>query len=367
MSTLNRIKVLVTIDYEIFGNGTGDVRRHMIDPTWRMAEVCENLGIPLTLFFEVEEYIAFRKYAFEVNQMYGYNAHKEVTDQIRKLANQGHDLQLHIHPQWYDCQISNQKWLLNRNRLALEHITSEIDSLIEILQERVDIINDLRGSGPGAGRTVTYRAGGFWAQPCHNLLSALARVGVEMDSSVVSGYQRILEGHCLNYSEAPTNLSQWPIRDEVGKCDDEGVLMEVPVASVPGRRWQQISMERLMAKFSKNVPDTQKSALREQIGLPRDPVSLFKFFLNKVPLKLDIHNNSLGQFRRLFDRYISQLDSNETKCVVIIGHSKDMPNARSFVKICKWLKSQPNLDFTRFSDLSGLNAARQTQAAIFNS
>jgi len=53
--------VVISVDYEIFGNGEGDVRQHTVDPTNRMARLCEKYGAPLTVFFEVEEYLAFEK------------------------------------------------------------------------------------------------------------------------------------------------------------------------------------------------------------------------------------------------------------------------------------------------------------------
>ena len=54
--------VVLSVDYEIFGNGEGDVRQHVTGPTERMARLCEKYGSPLTVFFEVEEYLAFEKF-----------------------------------------------------------------------------------------------------------------------------------------------------------------------------------------------------------------------------------------------------------------------------------------------------------------
>ena len=43
--------VILSVDYEIFGNGSGDVVQHIIDPTNRMAGACQYHGVPLTVFF----------------------------------------------------------------------------------------------------------------------------------------------------------------------------------------------------------------------------------------------------------------------------------------------------------------------------
>ena len=54
--------LVLTVDYEIFGIGTGDVRKHVIDPTDQMVRSCDRYGVPLTVFFEVEEYLHFVKH-----------------------------------------------------------------------------------------------------------------------------------------------------------------------------------------------------------------------------------------------------------------------------------------------------------------
>ncbi len=55
------IYLILTADYEIFGNGTGDVRCCVINPTNRLLNLCDRYGAKLTLFFEVCEYWAFRQ------------------------------------------------------------------------------------------------------------------------------------------------------------------------------------------------------------------------------------------------------------------------------------------------------------------
>jgi hypothetical protein len=48
-------KLILSVDYEIFGNGSGDVRQHVIESARRMAAICEKHGVPLAVFFELEE------------------------------------------------------------------------------------------------------------------------------------------------------------------------------------------------------------------------------------------------------------------------------------------------------------------------
>ena len=54
-STDRRRRVIFSIDYEVFGNGTGDVRQHVVDPTERMTRIAERYDLPLVIFFELED------------------------------------------------------------------------------------------------------------------------------------------------------------------------------------------------------------------------------------------------------------------------------------------------------------------------
>src|SRR5689334_2786424 len=99
--------VALTVDYEIFGNGTGDVGQHMADPTERMARLCEKYEAPLTVFVEMEETLAFQRHAGELQRQLGYNPYELVRRQVTDLVRRGHDAQLHLHPQWFHAKLVN--------------------------------------------------------------------------------------------------------------------------------------------------------------------------------------------------------------------------------------------------------------------
>src|ERR1039458_10354222 len=106
-------RLILSVDYEIFGNGTGDVRQHVIQPTARMAGACQRQGLPLTVFFEAEEYVAFDKFSRELTRALGYDPASLIRDQIRSLVQVGHDVQLHLHPEWHGADFRDGKWILH--------------------------------------------------------------------------------------------------------------------------------------------------------------------------------------------------------------------------------------------------------------
>src|ERR1700743_2905378 len=125
--------VVLSVDYEIFGNGEGDARQHIVEPTDRMARLCEKYGAPLTVFFEVEEYLAFEKYRDALKKTLGYDPAAEIRQQIIALAKAGHDIQLHIHPQWYRADYRDGKWLLQPEKTT-------VDSLFATQEETTNYI-----------------------------------------------------------------------------------------------------------------------------------------------------------------------------------------------------------------------------------
>ena len=116
----------VTVDYEIFGNGSGDVLQHVIEPTERMARVCERHGVPLVVYFEVEEYLAFERYAGELKRDLGYDPAERIREQIRSLVLRGHDIQLHLHPEWVGARYVDRRWVLRPEMHTVAMICSTV-------------------------------------------------------------------------------------------------------------------------------------------------------------------------------------------------------------------------------------------------
>lgn len=45
--------ILLTLDYELYGNGSGDVFKHMIEPTNRILEIAQKYNLRLTFFLRL--------------------------------------------------------------------------------------------------------------------------------------------------------------------------------------------------------------------------------------------------------------------------------------------------------------------------
>ncbi len=98
--------MLLTVDHEVFGNGSGDVRRDVTEPAERMARICERFAVPLTVLFEAGEYLAFEREREALVAALGYDLAEELWTQAVDLVKRGQarpptaDPSFRISPRW---------------------------------------------------------------------------------------------------------------------------------------------------------------------------------------------------------------------------------------------------------------------------
>lgn len=346
-------RVVLTVDYELFGNGSGDVRQHVLHPTEQMARICELHGVPLTVFFEVEEYLAFQRYHRELAKACGYDPGQLIREQIVALARRGHDVQLHLHPQWHNARWVGGQWLLREEKETVDSLFETPEETATYIASRKGIIDELLAEAGTGKQARVYRAGAFCAQPGKRLLPALAANGIVIDSSVVKGLTR-RNGHVsLDYRDAPDAKGPWRVATDVVLEERAGNVWEFPIYSIMGRRWQQATLFRLKAKFSRNVPRAQQRRLAQQLGIRRAPWTFLKFLFEPAPIKLDFHNLSPRELLHLI-RSAPKPKDGLPDVLVLIGHTKEHIDDRGFEKFLRLLKTRPEVEVVRFSDVANL-------------
>jgi hypothetical protein len=338
--------LVLSVDYEIFGNGDGDVMQHVVHPAAAMVDCCEQFGAPLTVFFEVEEYLAFVQFAEALSKILGYDPAARIREQITDLAHRGHDVQLHLHPEWYGARFEDGRWMLNPRQRAVDDLFDTQAETDRYIASRKAVIEELVPDR----KVVAYRAGAFCAQPGTKLLSALATNGFLIDTSVVKGLQDAQAQ--LDYRDAPSFKGPWRIRHEVAREDSKGPLWEFPIYAVAGRRFQQATIARLRAKFSRNVPATRQKEMVGQLGLKgSNPLKVMRFLCQPVPLKLDYHNISAG---KLMQWIRSAPATGEPDVLMLIGHTKEHIDCRTLEKLLKTISREPDVTVISLENLAGM-------------
>lgn len=356
-----RRKLCLTVDHEIFGNGTGDVRRHMTEPTDQMARACERHGLPLTVFFEVEEYLAFERERDELVTLHGYDPAEEVREQAVDLVKRGHDLQLHVHPEWVGAAFEGGNWKLNPEKRTVHSLFRNQADTSEYIRSRKAAVDALWQEAGSARRVTAFRAGAFCAQPGEHLLPALAANGIMIDSSLVKGMTRNDENVDLDFTGAPVGRRHWRVSTNVANEDRRGQVHEFPIHSRMGRRIQQMTPRRLMAKFSRNVPKEKQREMVNQLGMGRTPASVLRFLASPFPIKLDFHNMSARQMMRWI-RNAPSAPAGDLDAIVLIGHSKEHRDHANFEAFLAGIAADDSLEVVSMSDLAERLLALNSQA-----
>ena len=157
------MNLILTLDYELYGDGSGDVFKHMINPTNRILSICDNNNIKTTLFFEVLEYIKLKKEWDFGNQMgYSENPVRAIEKQLQNAALNGHDIQLHVHPQWINAKYKKDKWIVDFKNWRLSDFEVRQNYTIEdLLREGKETIETLIQAVVPAYKCTILRAGGY--------------------------------------------------------------------------------------------------------------------------------------------------------------------------------------------------------------
>lgn len=343
--------VVLSIDYEIYGNGAGDVIRHMIDPMKRMADLADRSRIPLTIFLEAEEYAAFERFAPQLRNNLGYDPAELIRRQIADLTRRGHDVQLHLHPEWVGAQYENGTWQLRSEMNTVDQLFETQDETNRYIASRKLLVEQLAAVGRPGHQVQVYRAGAFSAQPGKKLLHALRDNNIVIDSSVVKGLQHRNGSIYLDYRAAPCAKGPWRVRDDVLKPVPDGPIWEFPIYSKTGRRFQQITFARLRAKFSRNVPAVQQRRLIQQMNFGKNPLSWMRFLWQPVPVKLDFHNMSATALMKWI-RTAPVPPTGQPDILVLIGHTKDHASDGEFESFLRKLGDAPDLPVVGFGEIA---------------
>lgn len=352
------IQLILSLDYELFGNGAGDVMRDVIHPTNRLLNICDRHGAKLTIMFEVGEYWAFERYDKPLRQELGYSPYEAMRAQAINAIERGHDVQLHLHPQWIGAEHDRGAWELRNAywRLAdlpgglgtKDQTTSITGALYAGRQALEEMIRPMKAEY----ECICFRAGGFYAQPSDKVIPAMKEAGLKVDSSVVRGYRRTMPFD-VDYSNVQTDNGSWWTTDIdlVAEGAPGENILELPVACRMEPYWNNFKPVAFRAAIQRRRME-KASGNGKAHGNGRR--------ISCIP--------SVGTFlRRMTAKYASQLDYCKLSCremltrlkeldgsrenpVVMIGHTKDFINDRHFDAFLAAVSRSESVRFVTMSE-----------------
>ena len=127
--------ILIEDDFEIMGNGSGNVADLQYLPASGLMNIAEKYGVCVTFMVDVAHQLTLRDYLAYPD----LKIQSELLDETLKLIKRrGHDVQLHLHSQWVNCEYKDGFFHLtdiwNIGRLTPEEQCSLVKDSVSYLE-----------------------------------------------------------------------------------------------------------------------------------------------------------------------------------------------------------------------------------------
>ena len=212
-------------DWELSGNGSGDVRELQFEPLRKLVGIYNSLGIRGSFNAEVMQQLTFRKHEQKHPEL--KMAADEWDEVLLDAFRQGHDVQLHIHPQWKNASYASGRFNLTSDWSILTYTAEEA---WEMLSSAKDYLEGLLRRADPNYRCVSFRSGAWCIAPSPHMLQLLVRLGVVFDMSIVAGVRYDTRNIKLDYTSCEEAfLPYYPVMTDARKISNK----REPIICVP--------------------------------------------------------------------------------------------------------------------------------------
>jgi hypothetical protein len=212
-------------DWELSGDGSGDPRTLQFQPMRELVSIYNRHGISGSFNAEIMQQLAFREWGQNNPQL---KAWADEWDQIVcETFKQGHDVQLHIHPQWSEARFEDGRWELNGDWSILNYPADEAWRMIAAGKQYLE--NLLQPINPDY-RCVSFRSGSWCIAPSPHILTLLAEAGIVFDMSIVGGVRYHTRRIDLDYRNCEEDfLPYYPHMTDARKVSERAE----PIVCIP--------------------------------------------------------------------------------------------------------------------------------------
>jgi hypothetical protein len=313
------IELVFTLDYEIYGNGTGPLKDLVYEPGQRLREIFRRWDARFVAFIEAAEFE-------QIEAQQADPAIALVKGQIRDFHREGFEIGLHLHPQWCNAHFEQGQWRLDYSEYNL--CTLPRPRIESIVQGALAYLRQVLGQPDFT--PLSFRAGNWLFQPTATAASVLAANGIKIDSSVFKG--GVQHNHRLDYRRALRNGYYWPFHSDATVPDPSGPWTEVPIHVEMVAPWKMATGKRVSMG---NSFGAARRSRRQKWNRIRD------FLRLKYPLKLDFCRMTLHELATMVENVMRE-DCGQPgvyRPLVAIGHTKDLTDPKTVDEFLCFLRS----------------------------
>ena len=355
------IHLALTHDWELRGDGSGDIEQIQFAPLRQLLEIYAKFDARTTFLPDVMQQLRFRRLEDRHPELKpladSWDAH------VREAFHKGHDIQLHLHPQWLNAKYENGRWrlngdwsILNYNREAAAAMFADGQQYLENLLQPIDL----------SYRCLAFRAGALAAAPSDHLFKSLASLGIQLDVSIAGGLFVSNRNLQLDYRDCEeTFLPFYPVMEDARKVSDRREdIVCVPLNHFYGSRRavtrQNISLARQAMKRRSSAGDAKsshptpvsrsehQSRARQALEKLVLPVVKRKYFVSDTGrLNYPLMREMLESIRRRAgDTGLPQLP------VVLINHPKEIRDLSAIERLVGEISRADDMKFITLNELN---------------
>ncbi len=332
------LHICITFDYELFlGKNNGTAKEVLFDPTDKLIRMLNEEGVSATFFADT--------CSITQHQRYGIGEYvRNFSEQIQTMYKMDQDVQLHIHSHWLESEYKNEEWIFDSKSYRLqsfgfdESVEENVYSIIRSGREYLE--STIQKVAPEY-RCIAYRAGGFTLQPHQELIKALYKEGIRIDSSIApmlsSGgansyeYTHVIQN--VNWNISSDN--EWWI-----DSNNTEALYEIPVATENKNPFCFL-LKRIFCPQSikLNLGTKRGSYINAGNVDSRKKVSVINYISCYNALSLDAYKAEF-LYKQLIRYYKKHHCNEKDATIAIIGHPKlvipeYINNLQSFIQMIK--------------------------------
>lgn len=170
------MNLYITLDYELYnGLRSGTVQNCLITPTEELLKVLDKYSVKAVFFVDVCFLLRLRELISQCPDL--ERDYERIISQLERLSDEGHSIQLHVHPNWKRASFKDGHWTSVMEDYKISDLTNEeVDT---ILHDGIELLRSITGK-----EVTAFRAGAYCIQTYNGYDRLFTRHGIKSDSSV---------------------------------------------------------------------------------------------------------------------------------------------------------------------------------------
>ncbi|MEO7540263.1 MAG: hypothetical protein ABIV21_09555 [Pyrinomonadaceae bacterium] len=356
------IYLAFTDDWELRGDGSGDLDKLQFKPMQRLLDMFDRYGVRSTFMVEAMQQLTFRAHQKDLAELEGRADQWDAN--VREAHSRGHDIQLHIHPQWSDANLINGGWSL-KGDWSLPNYPSL--SAAEMIHAGKTYLEDLLRPFDPDYNCVAFRSGSSVIAPSQFMLGLLAEQGFVFDLSIVGGLLVNTRNVQFDYTDCDEDfVPYYPLMTDARRLSRKvEPIICVPIFSFIGSprsaRTQIIAKARAKLLKTGSRSNDASYASNEWAEIGRS--SFIARLLDKVikpaligkPLTADTGQLSFPLLCEMLDHIRSRARSTglADMPVILTNHSKYMTDLSAMEKFLAIVSTAEDIRTITLTELAG--------------